>query len=266
MTYSTGSKERDTLLRRAIGEIVALNEPLTFEAIAANLPNDFELETEEAEGMAEDMGHLETEAPKVTPPVEEIPAPGTMKPFVTLSPHGAPLPKLYEKVSLIQTSEDEPPPIPTVEEPSQPDLTMQQATDAVNAAHNALGEARIAYRQSQQHTRDMRAALATAITVWQTGQPPYTREMMTRDFIRGSNEARAQRAAKGVPAQVKQVGKSVIDRSAAYGTDNSPEGFARSHMKYGGAHRGAFPKSMHGRINYDPRLGPVAKVPGQDTQ
>jgi hypothetical protein len=255
MTYSTGSKERDTFLRRAIGEIVALKEPLSVEAIAANLPNDFELETEEAEGMCAAMGHLE---------MAFIPA-AAGKPLIEENPEGQPFPKSLEKIEAAHASEAEASAEASADTTPVPVMTRDEASNAVLAAHNALGEARIAYRKSQEATRAARAALATSITVWQTGQPPYTREDMTRDFIRGSNAARAQRAANGTPPQAKAIGKSYIDRAAAYDRDNSAEGAARSRMQTG-SHRGAFPKSMKGALNFDPRRGPVAKPPGQSTQ
>lgn len=262
MAYTTRNAERDKRIRRAIGEIVACNEPLTFEAIAEKLPKDFDLETAEAEGIAGNMGLLESDPkPDEPPPQVERVSPRKAL-MIETSPHGAPLPETLEKIEPPRGAEATEPQEDAADATPQPEirLTAQEANKAILDGQNRLGEARIQINKARDKTAKARAALASAITAWQNGAPAYTREQMTRDFIRGSNEARRQRIEGGIPPEVKAVGKSAIDRSAAYSKDYSAEGAARSRMQHG-ARRGAFPSSMKFQQNFDPRRGPVAKLP-----
>jgi hypothetical protein len=258
MTYTTGNVERDKRLRRAIGEIIACNEDLTIEAIAAHLPKDFELETAEAEGMAADMGHLETQP---EPPVERVNPRALM---IEKTPHGAPLPpETLENFEAPREAEDEPSHINTANATPVLEIGMtgQEANNAILAAQNRLGEARIKINVARDSTARARAALASAITIWQTGLPPYTHENLIRDHLRSEQAKRKARIEGGVPPEYKPVGKSALDRAAAYSRDHTPEGAVRSRMQIG-ARRGAFPKSMQGQVNTDPRRGAVYKPPG----
>ncbi len=261
MAYTTGSAERDKFLRRAIGEVIACHEQMTLEVVAAeHLPKDFELEADELSGMLDDMTHGD-DAPDEPPQVERVPPRKAL--MIDKSPHGAPLPpETLEKIEPPRAPEAEPPHIDAADEAPQPEIRMtaQEANQAILKAQNRLGNARIKINVTRDATAKARAKLADAITEWQSGAKPYTREALVRDHIRASNEARAQRVAQGIPPQVKAVGRSAIDRSAAYSKDYSAEGAARSRMQVG-ARRGAFPSSMKFQQNFDPKRGAVAKLP-----
>ncbi len=261
MAYTTGNAERDKRLRRAIGELIACHEEVTFEAVAAHLPKDFELEEIEFSSMLADMAQGEdepTEPPPPPPQVERV-APRAL--MIDKSPHGAPLPpETQENFESPREAEDEPPQIDTAEATPQPEirLTAQEANRAVLDAQNRLGESRIQINLARDKTKRARAKLAAAITAWQEGAPPYTQEQLVRDHLRSEQEKRRQRIEGGIPPEYKPVGKSALDRAAAYSRDHTPEGAVRSRMQIG-ARRGAFPKSMQGQVNTDPRRGAVYK-------
>jgi hypothetical protein len=259
MTYSTGNSERDTRLRRAIGEAIACNEPMTLEQVAAHLPKDFDLEADELSGMLDAMAH-DNDAPDEPPPQVERVAPL----LIDATPDGHPFaqPKSLEKIEPPREAEAAEPHNDAADEAPQPEirLTAQEANNAVLAAQNRLGEARININLARENTKRARGKLAAAITAWQNGATPYTQEQLVRDHLRSEQEKRRQRIEQGVPPQVKRVGKSALDISAAYSRDNTPEGAVRSRMQIG-ARRGAFPKSMQGQKNFDPARGAVYKPP-----
>ena len=256
MAFTTGVPERDKRLRRAIGEVIAFNEPMSFEQVTQHLPKDFELEPEEYSGMLADMAHGEEPPPQV-----ERVAPRTL--MIAETPEGNPLPpETQENFESPREAEAAEPDEVTADATPQPEirLTAQEANRAVLDAQNRLGQARINIDIARDKTAKARAKLANAITVWQTGLPPYTQEQLVRDHLRSEQEKRRQRIEGGIPPEYKPVGKSALDRAAAYSRDHTPEGAVRSRMQIG-ARRGAFPKSMQGQLNHDPRRGPVFKPP-----
>jgi hypothetical protein len=237
MPSATGNIHRDTILYAAIGTLDVIN----FDNAVAALPADFDLDQEEFTGAVKILNSRPL--------------------MIDKTPDGRSLvpPKSLENIEAPREAEDEPPHDPPAVEAPQPVIGFQEANDNVLAAHNALGTARLALRQARQNTQDARGALARSISIWQTGLPAYTREDLIRDHLRGEQERRRQRIEAGLPANApKRVANSYLDRSAAYGRDNSAEGAARSRMQNGGR-RGAFPSSMQHQINNDPRRGPVGK-------
>ncbi len=267
MSYSTGNLERDKMLRKAINRVRGRGEEMTLENIASKLPPDFQVDEQEAEGMLEAMqAGVSSSAPAASAVGDvslEVTAhvPDNAAPLIATNPEGHPFPK-------IEPVEDEPvEPLtfePPVEPPvERPRLTQIEANKAILAAQDRLGQARIEIQKARFNTQRARTALANQITIWQTGLPAYSREELVRDFLRSEQEKRRQRIEGGIPPEYKPVGKSAIDRAAAYSRDNSPEGAVRSRMTGGGMRRGAFPKSMQHQSNFDPRRGAVAKLPSE---
>jgi len=250
MTYSTGNIERDKMLRRVIGELVACHEKPTLAAVQENLPRDFDADADEVMGMLIDMKLVEVEH------VEPVEPPAKIGPTLTAPP------KPLKKIEPPREAQPEPPHEDTADSAPERILSAQEANNAILAASNRVAEARASLTVRRRETATARAALANAITIWQTGLPPYTREQLIRDHLRSEQEKRRQRIEGGIPPQVKIVGKSAIDRAAAYSHDNSPEGAVQSRMQGNGRRRGAYPKNMLHQKNFDPARGPVFKVPG----
>jgi hypothetical protein len=261
----TGNDTRDKFLRRAIGEVVALHERPTLQTISERLPKDFAADQEEVDGMLAEMNiGVAAEKPKAIPSQKTE----NLAPMIQTNPEGHALAsKSLENFEPPREAEADESHEDAADETPAPEirLTAQEANAAILKAQNRLGEARIVIQRRRDATAKARAALATAITVWQCGLPPYSREQLVRDHLRSEQEKRRQRIEGGIPPEVKPVGKSAIDRRAAYSTDNSAEGFARKRNAVeggDGARRGAFPKSMMNQRNFDPRRGPVFKPPG----
>jgi hypothetical protein len=262
MVSATANPVRDEILYSAIRK---LGGSPTFEETVAALPQDFDLDETEYSGAIKIVA-LKTQPPDEPPPQVERVAPHAL--MIDKTPSGDPLP--VEPVETIEaaTEIEEAKPVENQgenpEEISSP-LTQQEANDAVLAAENALGEARFALRRAQENTKAARAAVANAVTIWQTGLPVYSAERNVRDHLKQSQEARRIRVEQGGPTATARPGKSYLDRAAKYGRDNSPEGAARSRMQHG-AHRGAFSRSevaANSFQNRDPRRGPVVKLPSE---
>jgi hypothetical protein len=248
MPSATGNPTRDRILYDAIQK---LGDVPTFEATVNAVPRDFDL----------DEGEYNT-AIKI---LHVAPRPARL--LIDRNPDGHSL--VAPEVAETKLPDDirgtiayEAPAERTHDAPIDPPLTHQQANDAVLAAENNLGNARLALRHAQETTKSARAANANAITIWQCGLPVYTSEMNVRDFLKSQQAARRERIAQGGPAATTPPGKSYLDRAAKYGRDNSAEGAARSRMQHG-AHRGAFPTSQKFQQNHDPRRGAVAKLPSE---
>lgn len=109
-----------------------------------------------------------------------------------------------------------------------------------------LNAARAAVITLQQKLRDARGVAAKAVTEWQTGFRPITREQLVRQHI-ASEQQRKQDLKDGKipPKQMPRVGNSYFDRAGAYGQGDAST-FARKRMQRGGQ-RGAFPPNMRGR-------------------
>jgi hypothetical protein len=237
MTSATGNPVRDGILYEAIRKI---GGGVSFEATVAALAPDFDLDEIEYDGAMKILNLAPKSAePKLSNVSEGTIAPETPAERMGGLPNGSPH-----------------------TDPGARRMTSQEATAAIQAAENALGEARAALRLRQAETKAARAALATSITIWQTGLPVYTSEMNVRAHLKAQQQARRERIEQGGPAATTQPGKSYIDRAAKYGRDNTPEGAARSRMQ-NGARRGAFGISAKFQKNFDPARGPVAKLPSE---
>jgi len=255
MVSATGNAIRDKVLYDVIRK---LDVP-SFESTVAALPADFDLDEIEYSGAIKIIALYapNPDDPPEPPPLVERVAPRAAL-MIDKNPDGHSLvpTKTLEKIEPPRAAQPEPSPIDTAEATPEPVLTAQQANRAILDAQTRLGEAHIVLQRARDATAKARAALANAVTIWQTGLPPYSQEQLIRDHLRSEQEKRRQRIEQGVHPQVKQVGKSAVDRSAAYGRDNSPEGFVHSRMQ-AGRRRGAFPASAQYQTNSDPRRGPV---------
>jgi hypothetical protein len=258
MVSATGSAIRDQVLYAAIRN---LKVEATFEAVAAALPADFDLDEIEYSGARKILALQSKDDPHEPPPLVERVAPRAL--LIDKNPDGHSLvpAKSFEKIEPPRAAQPEPPPIATAEVTPEPvRMTAIEANHAILKAQNRLGEARIRLQHARDGKMKAQAKLADAITAWQNGQEPYTQENLIRDHLRSEQEKRRMRIEQGVPPQAKIVGNSALDRAAAYGKDNSPEGFVHSRMQ-AGRRRGAFPASEQYRRNIDPRRGPVFKPP-----
>jgi hypothetical protein len=252
MASATANPVRDEILYSAIRKI---GGGVSFEATVAALPPDFDLDEAEYSTAMKILNM----APG---PVEDVTTSIEAGPDVTTSIEPHPPETKFSNVSEATMAPSE-----AIQRtgglPIDPPMTNQQASDAVLAAENKLGEARMKLRHRQAETKAARATLATSITIWQTGLPAYTQEHLVRDHLKASQEARRKRVEQGgAPNSAAPPGKSVIDRQAKYGRDNSPEGAARSRMQ-NGARRGAFGISAKFQNNFDPARGAVAKLPSE---
>ena len=223
---------RKQMVAEAVGRAVS---PITIEHVAKYLPDDFELDTEDL-------------APHV--PAEAEPAPQA-QPF----DWGA----LANRVDALQANA---PAAPEAEqataEPEAPAVQpgdVEAATARRIAADSLVANARVALITAQNVEKDARTKLANAVTQFQSGFAPVTPEQLRRDHV---NEQAAIRQAQKdgtlpVVGRGHGIGKSVVDRMAAYSRGGNPA--------QGNYRRGAYPSQMRGAPNYDPRRGPVVKPP-----
>jgi len=255
-SFATGSAIRDQVLYTAIRSVKG---EVTFEAVVAALPQDFDMDEIEYNAAIKILAVNMDEPPEPPPQVERT-APRAL--MIDKNPDGHSLvqPKSLEKIEAARAPQPEPSPVTTAKAAPEPVMTAFEANAAILKAQNRLGEARIRVQRARDAKMKAQGALADAITAWQNGQEPYSQENLIRDHLKSEQEKRRQRIEGGIPPQVKPRGGSAIDIAAAYSKDNSPEGFTRSRMQNGRS-RGAFSKIAQHQINYDPRRGPVGKPP-----
>ena len=180
MAYSTGVPARDRLLQTAIQQVITSGRTPSQKLVSRELPEDFSLDEYELEGA---LGDILDKPPSEAAPetLKNIEAPRDPQP----------------EPSPISTAKSTPEPVP---------MTALQANAAIIAAQTGLGEARIVLQRRRDATMKARADLANAITIWQTGLPPYTQESLIRDHLRSEQEKRRQRIMGGVPPQAKTHG------------------------------------------------------------
>ncbi len=160
---TTGNDERDKMLRRAIGECVALREAPVIGLVLDKLPADFDLLPEELDEALREM--------KLAAPAEP--------------PQTAP----------------EPTPVPEpTPAPAEANISREQAQRLVEAAHVRLDTGRVAVRVAQEKLRETKGKLALAITAWQQQADPLSpaerQQRETRNFLASEQ---AKRAARGKP-------------------------------------------------------------------
>lgn len=132
-------------------------------------------------------------------------------------------------------------------EPPAPTTSPSEAAENLRLAHVALANARAAVTRATNVRGRCREALSRAVLAWQTGLPQMTRTEAVRESIASYQQTRGEQVRRPTP------GPSVIDRVAA----NQRGGPAA----WGNFRRGA--TTVRGGLNFDPRKGPVAKLPSQ---
>lgn len=230
MTYTTGNPERDRILRRAIGEVLAVREQPTLETVADHLPNDqgpFALGADELAGMLADM--RPQEPAKSHKPVAPIgSATGKVNDDVLARVKPVPPAKVVPvgttpaKVVSTDTTQAEP-------EAPEAKITREQSQHLMDLAHVRLDNARIAVKVKQQELSDSKRTLADAIMAWQEQADPLTpAQRREREMRQHLASEQAKRAARG----------GVHPNAAAY---------VQKRMTNSGNHRGAFPRQFQGR-------------------
>lgn len=238
MSYTSGNPERDAMLKRSLGEILACHEQPTLESVAATLPADFDLEQSEIDGM------LETVKPQ---PVVIPHGPRGQKPMFTTTPAGDSLPEPTPVLSHAEPATiviDDGADIEHVKH-SITEMGSRRQLDAANARHNAARERMADAQATLRHTR---GDLASAVMGWQ---------LLAENSTDGlSPEQRRQREVRWhIEAQNAERQARSSRRSAT--------AFVQKRMQNGPG-RGAYSRTAAARAgfaNYDPSRGPVAKVP-----
>ncbi len=100
----------------------------------------------------------------------------------------------------------------------EPDaIEIERAESKVFELTNALAEARAAVNACARAEGDANGNLAKAIGHFQAGFPPFTPEMLRREFIRSEQQTRAARARGELPPRPGITpGRSRIDQQRAY--------------------------------------------------
>jgi hypothetical protein len=203
-------------------------EAFTVENLTRFFPADFDLGED-------DLAHYRAAHPIDVPPEPPIEFEGDTAPTAE-----APAPA-------VESAKPEP-------EPAQPPPpeAIEAAVTRRNKAEQDLANARVLQITEDNQERALRGDLAKAVSAFQSGFPPITREQLMRDVIASEQE----RKAAGHPSRPQSgPGKSVVDRVAFYGRGGNP---ARGDYR-----RGAFSSQAKGAPNYDPRRGAVAKAPSE---
>lgn len=180
---TTGNDERDTMIRRAIGECLMLRQSPSLGLVIDKLPRDFDLlESELTDALADMRTAGGGELPEFESPTESFhnnpvsPEPADTTPRAD-HPHSAP-----DKI------------------------TREQSQARVDAAHVRHGEAVVAVRIAQQKVHNAQGVLAHAIEAWQRGTDPRTQaereQANIRDHLRSEQE---KRAARGKPASTATI-------------------------------------------------------------
>jgi hypothetical protein len=215
-------------------------EAFTVENLTRFFPADFDLGEDDLAYYRETHPiEFEAEA-EPTPAATQAPAPEPQPPQArALAASRAPESKPLEGIA--------PEPAP----PADP-AAIDAAVTRRNKAEQDLANARVLQITEDNQERALRGDLAKAVSAFQSGFPPITREQLMRDVIASEQE----RKAAGHPSRPQsRPGKSVVDRVAFYGRGGNP---ARGDYR-----RGAFASQAKGAPNYDPRRGAVAKVPSE---
>lgn len=208
--------------------------PITVEFVSKFLPEDFKL-------TANDLKEFQ--------PAEAEPAPEAERPFDWAA--------LNDRVQRLNVNGAAPEAEPeAVAEPAPPATAddIEAATLRRIAADSLVANARVAVISASNVERAARIKLGNAVTQFQSGFAPVTPEQLRRDFVREQQAIRAGIADGSIapPPRGVGIGKSTVDRVA--------------YAQRGGSHQGNFRRgasTVKGMPNFDPRKGPVAKLPSQ---
>jgi hypothetical protein len=257
----TEEREVNPLRALMVENIINQNSdvPITVEALAPLLPDNFDLGEDDLELYRErhpleaEPTPAQREAADMVQGILSGDAPIVFEGEAEQSPEAI---GEAEARAFNAHRESQRAPIKAPEADSPAPATPEQIDAAIlrrNKAEQGLANARVAVTVAGNAERAARAKLAEAVTTFQNGFPKVTHEQLMRDVIASEQ----QRKAAGHPLRPQgQPGKSVVDRVAFYGRGGNP---ARGDYR-----RGAFAASAKGAPNYDPRRGAVAaKVPSE---
>jgi hypothetical protein len=224
---------RDQMVRNVIGQHAG--EPITVENLAPHFPPDFDLGQDDLAPYQE---------------VEFEGGPAEVKADPTPEP---------DSKALADARDAKTPVSPQPRTPKE----AQALAEAIEAAtlrriksDQNLANRRVELLAAQSAERDARTKLAEAVTTFQKGFAPVTPEQLRRAHVQEQAEIRAAiKDGRLSPRKNPGSGKSVVDRMASYGRGGNP---ARGDYR-----RGAYPSQAKGAPNYDPRRGPVAKLPSE---
>jgi hypothetical protein len=138
----------------------------------------------------------------------------------------------------------------TPDEPAQPEaptLPPDEARENLRLANLTLANARTNLLACTNRRNAARGRLADAVAAWQSGLPRISRDQAVKEAIASYQATRAEQQRRPTP------GPSMVDRIAA-----SQRGGPAA---WGNFRRGA--STVRGGLNFDPRKGPVAKLPSQ---
>jgi pyruvate/2-oxoglutarate dehydrogenase complex dihydrolipoamide acyltransferase (E2) component len=238
------SEEINPLRAMMVQNIINQNssEPITVENLAPFFPKDFDLGEDDLENYRQSRPVIFEGEPEAMPAATQEAAPEAV-------------------------AEPEAPP------PATPDA-IEAATVRRIAADQSLANARVAVTVAGNVERAARDKLAKAVSAFQSGFAPITREMLMRDVI-ASEQAR--KAAGHVTQRQGRPGNSVVDQSAFYGRGGNPARYAPAPWGLNGKpvpagtpgavpgakgyRRGAFSSQEKGARNDNPARGPVAALP-----
>lgn len=222
---------RRTLLLNAIEQATTDGVEITVENLKPLLPSDYFMVPEDFELIAPVI-----EPPAVAGELVAIESDDTVT-----------------RNAVIEPVDSQPPPVVVLERlkvtPTPTINTIEQATDATIVAQNALAEARVHLTVCGRQEGEARAALAEAISQFQSGFQKITPEQLRRNYaIEQQEYRRAVAAGEIAPRQRPRIANSNIDRSAAYSRGDMEAGTYRSYA------RGAHPASRQGSFIRRPKL------------
>jgi hypothetical protein len=259
------SDERTTMLKAAVAACFKAHEAITVPNVRAKLPEDFFLDFDSGEPLADAEVFKEIQAtyaatPKAPMLVAETPdghklgntmaeedfsgdADGSLAPETAREPEVEAEPA--EQVR------------PVGHETAGHELNPQARLDAARKREQALLGERPILQAAQRNARE---ALAKAVRAYQEGGPRQTHEDLARDFIRASQLEREARARGELwatkPERRTRHGAAYVDIERGYSHGGDANTFARRHNRTGNR-RGAYDKQSLGTINHDPSRGPV---------
>jgi hypothetical protein len=258
------SDERTTMLKGAVTACFKAHEPITVANVRAKLPEDFFLDFDSGEPLADAEVFKEIQATYAATPKSPM--------LVTETPDGRKLGNTMAEEdfsgdadeSLRDTWAPETVREPVIEaEPAEQvrpvshELNPQARLDTARKREQALLGERPILQAAQRNARE---ALAKAVRAYQEGGPRQTHEDLARDFIRASQTEREARARGELwaikPERRTSNGAAYVDIERSYGQGGDANTFARK-MARTGNRRGAYGKQSLGTVNRDPSRGPV---------
>src|ERR1700720_2023371 len=142
--------------------------PITVESLAPLLPPDFSLGED-------DLEHYRESHPQAEPPIEF---------------EGDTAPTAEAPAPAVESAKPQPEPEPEPAQPPTPEA-IEAAVTRRNKAEQDLANARVLQITEDNTERALRGDLAKAVSAFQSGFPPITREQLMRDVIASEQERKA---------------------------------------------------------------------------